>query len=289
MTIVDAKTGTGRLNGPPEVEISRVAKTFGRGNAAVEALGRIELRLQPGTTTALVGPSGCGKSTLLRIIAGLEAASAGTVRIAGAEPRDVARAGELAVAFQDPSLLPWRTAAQNVALARQLARLPRDAAMVAELLALVGLAGFENKRPAELSGGMRQRCAIARCLATAPRLLLLDEPFGAVDELTRRRLNLELPRVWEGRGTTTLLVTHSVTEAVLLSDRVLVMSPRPATILADIAVGLPRPRRAAHLTAPDFLALVGRINAALGIADAAEPAGPTSTSDSVVYLRAAAP
>lgn len=288
MTVVGVSAGVGRLNGPPEVEILGIAKTFGRGSAAVEALSSIDLRLQPGTTTALVGPSGCGKSTLLRIIAGLEGPSAGAVRIAGAQPAEVARLGELAVAFQDPSLLPWRTAAQNVALARQLSRLPRNDALVAELLALVGLAGFENKRPAELSGGMRQRCAIARCLATAPRLLLLDEPFGAVDELTRRRLNLELPRVWEGRGTTTLLVTHSVSEAVLLSDRVVVMSPRPASILADIAIELPRPRRASHLTSPEFLALVARINAALGVIDAAEPDSATSPSDSVVYLRAAA-
>ncbi len=277
-------SGIGRLNGPPEVEIAGVAKTFGQGAAAVAALSSIDLRLRPGSTTALVGPSGCGKSTLLRIVAGLETPSSGSVAVAGSAPHEVARLGELAVAFQDASLLPWRTAAENVALARELARQPRDADLVRELLALVGLAGFENKRPSELSGGMRQRCAIARCLATSPRLLLLDEPFGAVDELTRRRLNLELPRVWEGRGTTTLLVTHSVTEAVLLSDRVIVMSPRPATIIADIAIDLPRPRRAADLTAPAFLKLAEQINAALGIVDADPPAG--ADSGDIVYLRA---
>ena len=281
-----APSGQGRLNGPPEVEIADVAKTFGRAGSAVEALASITLRLQPGTTTALVGPSGCGKSTLLRIIAGLETPSTGAVTIAGAAPREVAKLGELAVAFQDASLLPWRTAAENVGLARQLARLPKDDQLVGELLALVGLAGFERQRPAELSGGMRQRCAIARCLATAPRLLLLDEPFGAVDELTRRRLNLELPPVWESRGTTTLLVTHSVTEAVLLSDRVVVMSPRPAEIIADIAIDVPRPRRAGHLAAPGFLDLVARINAALGMSDHAPDAA--DDPERIVYLRTAA-
>jgi len=271
-----------RPSGPPEVEIAGLSKTFGHGAGAVEALAGIDLRLDPGTTTALVGPSGCGKSTLLRLIAGLETPSAGSVSIAGDAPKEVSRRGELSVAFQDASLLPWRTAASNVALARKLAHQPRDDAAVMELLALVGLAGFEHTRPAELSGGMRQRAAIARCLVTAPRLLLLDEPFGAVDELTRRRLNLELPRIWESRGTTTLLVTHSVTEAVLLSDRVLVMSPRPGRIVADIPVDVPRPRTAAHLVTPHFMTLVARINTALGMDEAAE----IRSSAPVVPLRA---
>ncbi|MEP3298722.1 MAG: ABC transporter ATP-binding protein [Pseudoruegeria sp.] len=256
--------------GPPKVETWAVDKIFGHGDAAVQAVSNVELTLEPGTTTALVGPSGCGKSTLLRMIAGLETPTSGAIRIGGEEPQAVARQGKLSVAFQDPSLLPWRTAASNVALARRLAGLPKDPEKVQKLLSLVGLDGFENKRPAELSGGMRQRCAIARCLATGARMLLLDEPFGAVDEMTRRRLNLELPRVWEGQGTTTLLVTHSVTEAVLLSDRVIVMSHRPARICADIAVNIERPRRASHLTSPEFLALVTQINTALGIVD--EPA-----------------
>jgi NitT/TauT family transport system ATP-binding protein len=264
--------------GPPKVETWAVDKIFGHGDAAVQAVSNVELTLEPGTTTALVGPSGCGKSTLLRMIAGLETPTSGAIRIGGEEPRAVARQGKLSVAFQDPSLLPWRTAASNVALARRLAGLPKDPEKVQKLLSLVGLDGFENKRPAELSGGMRQRCAIARCLATGARMLLLDEPFGAVDEMTRRRLNLELPRVWEGQGTTTLLVTHSVTEAVLLSDRVIVMSHRPARISADIAIDIERPRRASHLTSPEFLALVTQINTALGIVD--EPAPETLTEAS---------
>lgn len=274
----------GQLNGPPEIEVRGVSKIFGAGKHAVTALAPIAVRLQPSTTTALVGPSGCGKSTLLRIIAGLESPSEGDVSIAGASPREVSASGELAVAFQDASLLPWLTAAQNVALARRLAKQKPDPAAVSRLLALVGLAGFETKRPAELSGGMRQRCAIARCLVTEPRLLLLDEPFGAVDELTRRRLNIELPCIWEDRGTTTLLVTHSVSEAILLSDRVLVMSPRPGAIVADIPVTLPRPRSAAQLKSPEFHALSAQISEALGLDEGAVSA--PASEGRVVPLRA---
>lgn len=282
-TIISRKD-FGQLNGPPEIEVRGVSKIFGAGKHAVTALAPIAVRLQPSTTTALVGPSGCGKSTLLRIIAGLESPSEGDVSIAGASPREVSASGELAVAFQDASLLPWLTAAQNVALARRLAKQKPDPAAVSRLLALVGLAGFETKRPAELSGGMRQRCAIARCLVTEPRLLLLDEPFGAVDELTRRRLNIELPRIWEDRGTTTLLVTHSVSEAILLSDRVLVMSPRPGAIVADIPVTLPRPRSAAQFKSPEFYALSAQISEALGLDEGAVSA--PASEGRVVPLRA---
>lgn len=266
MTKRNGQSATSKV-GPPVVGAWAINKTFGHGDNAVQAVRDVDLTLEPGSTTALVGPSGCGKSTLLRMIAGLEEPTSGAIRIGNEMPYAVARKGRLSVAFQDPSLLPWLTAASNVALARRLAGLPKDPAKVQKLLSLVGLDGFENKRPAELSGGMRQRCAIARCLATDARLLLLDEPFGAVDEMTRRRLNLELPRVWEGQGTTTLLVTHSVTEAVLLSDRVIVMSHRPARISADIPIHIERPRRASHLSSPEFVALVTQINTALGIVD----------------------
>lgn len=248
---------------PPDIRCRAVTKTFGSGPSAVPAVAATDLVLAGGTTTALVGPSGCGKSTLLRMIAGLEAPSGGAILIGGETPDAVRKRGELAVAFQDPSLLPWRSVAANVALARTLAGQPRDAAAVAGWIARVGLKGFENRRPAELSGGMRQRAAIARCLVTAPRLLLLDEPFGAVDELTRRRLNLELPPIWEKRGATTLLVTHSVSEAVLLADRVIVLSERPARVTADIAVPLARPRRAAMIDSPAFRALVAEVAGAL--------------------------
>lgn len=225
-----------------------------------------DLRLEAGSVTALVGPSGCGKSTLLRIIAGLELPDpGGSVSIDGDDPLAVRQRGEMAIAFQDASLLPWRTTAGNVALAQKLARQPINQQRVAELLETVGLAGFERVRPAALSGGMRQRAAIARCLITEPRLLLLDEPFGAVDELTRRRLNIELPPLWSSATTTTLLVTHSIPEAVLLADRVLVMSPRPGRIVADLPVDLERPRRVDQLHSRVFDQVVGRIGALLGV------------------------
>lgn len=252
--------------GAPDVLCSAVAKSFPTRADPLLVLEPLDLTLQPGSVTALVGPSGCGKSTLLRIIAGLERPDpGGRVRIGGDEPLAVRRRGELAIAFQDASLLPWRTTASNVALAQRLARQPVDHARIAELLATVGLAGFEKVRPAQLSGGMRQRAAIARCLITEPRLLLLDEPFGAVDELTRRRLNIELPPLWSGSVTTTLLVTHSIPEAVLLADRVLVMSPRPGTIVADLPIPLDRPRRMEQLHSPRFRELVDRIGVLLGV------------------------
>ncbi|NLE98225.1 MAG: ABC transporter ATP-binding protein [Propionibacterium sp.] len=250
----------------PAVELRGVGKTFRTGAEPLTVLEPLDLTLAPGSVTALVGPSGCGKSTLLRIVAGLEEPDeGGVVGIGGDDPLTVRRRGELAIAFQDPSLLPWRTAASNVALASKLAGRPVDVTRVRELLAMVGLAGFEDARPAELSGGMRQRAAIARCLITEPRLLLLDEPFGAVDELTRRRLNIELPPLWSGATTTTLLVTHSVPEAVLLADRVLVMSPRPGSIVADLDVDIPRPRRMEHLHTRRFGALVDEIGVLLGV------------------------
>lgn len=254
----------------PEVVCTAVAKRFPAADGPLTVLQPLELTLEAGTVTALVGPSGCGKSTLLRIIAGLEQPEAGgSVRIDGDDPLAVRRRGEMAIAFQDASLLPWRTAAGNVALAQRLARQRVDRAKVRRLLGLVGLAGFEHARPAQLSGGMRQRAAIARCLVTEPRLLLLDEPFGAVDELTRRRLNIELPPLWSGAVTTTLLVTHSIPEAVLLADRVLVMSPRPGAVIADLPVDLDRPRRLEHLHTASFTALVDRIGALLGVDDPA--------------------
>ena len=250
----------------PEVICTAVAKTFPTSGDPLMVIKPQDLCLEAGSVTALVGPSGCGKSTLLRIIAGLEQPDpGGSVSIDGDEPLALRQRGELAIAFQDASLLPWRTTASNVALAQKLARQPVNHQRVTELLETVGLAGFERVRPAALSGGMRQRAAIARCLITEPRLLLLDEPFGAVDELTRRRLNIELPPLWSSATTTTLLVTHSIPEAVLLADRVLVMSPRPGRIVADLPVDLERPRRVDQLHSKVFNGLVGRIGALLGV------------------------
>ena len=252
--------------GAPLVTIRQVSKVFGgRRGRSVQALETVDLTLAPGSLTALVGPSGCGKSTLLRIISGLEEATSGSVLIDGTEPEVLRSRGDIAVAFQDPNLLPWRTVSSNVALALKLAGRRPDPARVAELIRTVGLEGFESARPAQLSGGMRQRAAIARCLVTRPRLLLLDEPFGAVDELTRRRLNVELPPIWQGRPTTALLVTHSIPEAVLLADEVIVMSARPGRVLARVQVKIERPRRAQQLHSDEFHALIDEVEDLLGM------------------------
>ncbi|WP_102108764.1 ABC transporter ATP-binding protein [Oceaniglobus roseus] len=257
-----------------DLRLAGISKRFaGPRGEVVAVVDGVDLDVPGGSTVALVGPSGCGKSTLLRIAAGLERADAGEVTLGGESPQARRQRGELAVAFQDDALLPWRTLAGNVALARVLARMPSDPELVNRLVERVGLAGFERRRPAELSGGMRQRAAIARCLATAPRALLLDEPFGAVDELTRRRLNLELPPIWAEARATVLLVTHSVVEAVLLADRVVVLSPRPARVIRDVAVDLPRPRKGAMRDADAFRAAVRAVEGALAEGEARREGG----------------
>ncbi|APX14124.1 ABC transporter ATP-binding protein [Tateyamaria omphalii] len=239
------------------IQCNSVTKRFG----ATEVVAPFSVTLAAGQTTALVGPSGCGKSTILRMIAGLEAPDDGTITLGSDPPKTVARRGGLAMAFQDPSLLPWRSVRANIALGAELARKP--VGDVDALIDLVGLDGFADHRPAELSGGMRQRAAIARSLVSAPDVLLLDEPFGAVDAMTRRRLNADLPPLWRSRGATVVLITHSVQEAVLLSDRVLVLSPRPARIVADIPIELTGPRHADQFETRDFLASSRRVFAAL--------------------------
>ncbi|WP_299605126.1 ABC transporter ATP-binding protein [uncultured Tateyamaria sp.] len=240
-----------------DIHCNDVSKSFG----ATAAVAPFSVTLAAGQTTALVGPSGCGKSTILRMIAGLEAPDTGTILLGAEIPRAVARRGGVAMAFQDPTLLPWRTVRANVALGAELARKP--AGDIDALIDLVGLKGFANHRPAELSGGMRQRAAIARSLVSTPEVLLLDEPFGAVDAMTRRRLNAELPPLWRSRGATVVLVTHSVQEAVLLSDRVLVLSPRPARLVADIPIDLTGARDSELFDTPAFLALSRAVFSAL--------------------------
>jgi NitT/TauT family transport system ATP-binding protein len=232
----------------------RVDFTLGRGRT-VTALEDVDLDVAAGSFLVVIGPSGCGKSTLLRVIAGLTEPTAGTIRVGGSTPHALVAEHRLGIAFQDHALLPWLSVFDNVALPFRVAGQPVEAARVDELLALVGMSEFATARPRQLSGGMRQRVAIARALVLRPRILLLDEPFGALDAVTRRQLNIELQRIWSSQRITTVLVTHSIDEAVFLGDRVVVMTPRPGRICRDAVVPLPRPRRREVLSEAAFHAI----------------------------------
>ena len=217
--------------------------TFSTSSGPFRALEGVSLAVGPGEFVSLLGPSGCGKSTLLRLVSDILAPTDGTISVAGEAPATARRRRAFGFVFQDATLLAWRDAEQNVLLPLEIAadgRNPRERAK--NLLELVGLARFGGSYPWQLSGGMRQRVAIARALITEPKILLMDEPFGALDEITREYMNLELLRIWEATGTTILFVTHSSPEAVFLSDRVVVMARRPGRIIADITIDLPRPR-----------------------------------------------
>jgi NitT/TauT family transport system ATP-binding protein len=240
--------------GGDDIEVQGVSRTFGVDDREVIALRDVSLRCAAGSFTALIGPSGCGKSTLLRIIAGLERADAGTVRIGGATAQDKCGAGALGVAFQDPALLPWRTVRENIALPLQVLGRSVAAARgrIDELVRLVGLQGFADARPGQLSGGMRQRVALARTLVTQPSVLLMDEPFGALDQILRRSMNIELQRIWMADRPTTVLVTHGIDEAVFLADRIVVMQRDPGRIAQVIAVPFGRPRQPELFSAPQF-------------------------------------
>lgn len=247
------------------IRLDRVSKTFEARGQTTEALREVSLDCAPGSFTALIGPSGCGKSTILRLALGLEAAETGEVAVGGLSPAAATRSGITGVAFQDAALLPWRSVEHNIALPLDVLGLKRAAFVgkIAELIALVGLKGFEHALPAELSGGMRQRVAIARALVTAPQVLFLDEPFGALDQILRRQMNIELQRIWMESRATTLLVTHGIDEAIFLADRVVVMASRPGRIVREIVIDLPRPRRPELFADPVFHRLEAEIAGAL--------------------------
>ncbi|TAJ36442.1 MAG: ABC transporter ATP-binding protein [Reyranella sp.] len=238
-----------------------VSKVFANG---VKALEDASLEIEAGEFLSVLGPSGCGKSTLLRLIAGLETPSAGSIEWQQGRP-------DLGFVFQEPTLMPWTTALGNVALPLKLAGMARSEreARAAEALGHVGLAGFERSYPRELSGGMKMRVSIARALVTAPKLLLMDEPFAALDEITRRRLNTDLLELWQRTRFTAVFVTHSVFESVFLSQRIAVMSPRPGRVLSEIAIPAAYPRAESFGTSAEYAALCRTTSARLAEAMAA--------------------
>jgi NitT/TauT family transport system ATP-binding protein len=221
----------------PILVVRDLSVTFPGENGGLDALDSLSFSIQPQEFVCVLGPSGSGKSTLLRILAGLLQPSHGTYAFSTGQPR-------IGMVFQDANLMPWRTAIENVILPLELQGIPADEACVRaqELIDLVGLQGFESSRPRDLSGGMAQRVAIARALVHDPDILLLDEPFGSLDALTRERMWIELSRIWQARRKTVLMVTHSISEALFLADRVMVLTQRPGSIKLDLEVDLNRPR-----------------------------------------------
>lgn len=229
-------------DGEAAIDAQALCKTYGLGPSAVTAVEDISLSIRPAEFLAIIGPSGCGKTTLLRMLAGLEQPTSGTIRCCGGTPAELARQHRIGMVFQDPALLPWASLRRNVEFVYRACGRRPDSTRTDEVLDLVGLTQLGHLRPHQASGGMRQRTALARALVMEPSLLLLDEPFGALDAITRRRLNGELERVWATVRPTTVLITHSVEEAVLLADRVVVMSDRPASIVKELPITLARPR-----------------------------------------------
>lgn len=253
-------SSAGPARGSGAVTLDDVTVTFDTDRGHVTALQDISVTLPEHGFTSLLGPSGCGKSTMLRVVADLLSPTRGEVTVLGRTPEEARRSRELGFVFQDAALLPWRTAIENVRLPFEVGGGARGEAESAEkMLELVGLSGRENAYPHELSGGMRQRVSIARALVCRPRVLLMDEPFGALDEITRDRLNEELLRIWEATGTTILFVTHSIPESVFLSQQVLVLSAHPGRVRELVTIDLPYPRKLEVRETPQFTAIAAHL------------------------------
>ena len=252
------------------VSLRRVSKSFEKGG--VVALRSIDLDIAPGEFISLIGPSGCGKSTLLRIVGDLIQPTEGEIVVNGKSAHQARLDRDYGIVFQDPVLYDWRTVAKNISLPLEMLGWDRRrrAERVRELVELVELGGFESHHPWQLSGGMQQRVSIARALSFSPALLLMDEPFGALDEMTRERLNMELLRIWERSGSTVIFVTHSIAEAVFLSTRVVVMSARPGRITGIVEIDLPRPRAVETREQPRFFELVTAVRDKLRTAGVGE-------------------
>ena len=247
------------------IEVADLRKAYATEDQEILTLDRLSFQIKPGEFVSVLGPSGCGKTTVLKIIAGLVPPTSGVVKVDGAPVVGPQR--KIGLVFQVPALMKWRTALENVLLPGEILGLDRVVARdrARELLDLVGLTDFASRYPRELSGGMQQRVGIARALAHDPAILLLDEPFSALDMMTRNQLNIELLRIWSERKKTSLLITHSIPEAVFLSDRVVVLGPRPARILDVVPISLPRPRDARVRVSVAFMEIVDRIGRLIGL------------------------
>jgi NitT/TauT family transport system ATP-binding protein len=248
------------------VSLENVSVRFSSDRGETEALRDVSFELRRGGFLSILGPSGCGKSTLLRAVADLVPPSSGSISLFGRTPSEARRARDLGFVFQDAALLPWRTVRENVELPLEVgdgARLSEKPSKPEELLELVGLSQWHGSYPRELSGGMRQRVSIARALVTGPKILLMDEPFGALDEITRDRLNDELRRIWNETGTTILFVTHSIPEALYLGERVLVLAAHPGRVRAMVEAGLPAKRNLSLRESPEFVKRAGELRGIL--------------------------
>jgi NitT/TauT family transport system ATP-binding protein len=258
--------GGGKAPAPePTIEISGLSLSFDTAEGPVHALSNVDLRIARGEFVSFIGPSGCGKTTLLRAIADLETPTSGSIRVNALSPSEARAKRAYGYVFQAPALYPWRTVARNIALPLEImgfSRAERDA-RVEKGLELVNLAGFGGKYPWQLSGGMQQRASIARALSFDPDLLLMDEPFGALDEIVRDMLNQQLLRLWDVTGKTVLFVTHSIPEAVFLSTRIVVMSPRPGRVCDVIECNFPRDRQLDIRETPEFLTIANRVRQGL--------------------------